>query len=168
MRTECTSKNRKHHKYKHMLRTTLLILLTSISFHYNAQLIAKVEMREDVEGICNKDEVYSLYGGFAGQIEPKCTLSKQQMEDILNEKLTFLKENPSFKSKGMVGVYINCEGRALQWDISVKTKSEELDRQILEIFKTFNEWTVGKLDGKAVDTRDLFSYEIKKGVLKIN
>ena len=91
-----------------------------------------------------------------------------KMEEFLYEKLQFMKDNLTYKSKGMVGVYINCEGKALEWDISVKTKSAELDQQILEIFKTFNEWTSGKLNGKEVDTRELFSYEIKKGILKIN
>lgn len=151
-----------------MIRTITLILFTTLALNSEAQLIARVEMKENIDGICNQNEVYSLYGGFDGQIEPKCSLSKQNMEDILNERLLFLKENPKFKSKGMVGVYINCEGRVLQWDVSVKTKSAELDKQILEIFQTFNDWTVGKLNGKGVDTRDLFSYEIKKGVLKIN
>lgn len=151
-----------------MIKTTTVALLTLLAFNSDAQLIVQVEMKEKIEGICNQEEVYSLYGGFEGQIEPKCSLSKKQMEEILNEKLQFLKDNLNYKSKGMVGVYINCEGKALEWDISVKTKSAELDQQILEIFKTFNEWTSGKLNGKEVDTRELFSYEIKKGILKIN
>ena len=51
---------------------------------------------------------------------------------------------------------------------TVKTKSKELDQQILKIFQTFKEWKAGTLDGKAVDSRQLFSYKIKKGQLIIN
>lgn len=151
-----------------MIKTATFILFTALVSNSQAQLIAKVEMKEKVEGICNQNEVYSLFAGFKGQVEPKCSVSKQEMEKILNEKLQFLKDNPKFKGKGMVGVYINCEGVCLEWDISVETKNAELDKQILEIFKTFTEWTAGSLDGKNVDTRDLFSYEIKKGVLTLN
>ena len=48
------------------------------------------------------------------------------------------------------------------------TKSEILDEQIVAIFKTLGPWTAGELDGKAVDTVLLFSFEIKKGVLELN
>lgn len=150
------------------MKTIALTLFTILAFRSEAQLLMQVQMDDSIEGICDHKEVYSLYGGFDQQIEPECSFTKEQMENILNDKLQFLKDNPKFKSKGMVGVFINCEGTAVQWDIAMKSKSAELDRQVLEIFQTFDEWTAGKLNGKAVDTRELFSYEIKKGVLKIN
>lgn len=151
-----------------MKKTFTILTLLLVGFTAKAQLIATVQMDETVEGICNQDEVYALYDGFDGQIEPKCSLSKKDMENLLNENLQFLKDNPKFKSKGMVGVYINCEGMPLQWDISVKTKKSDLDAEILKLFQTCEDWTPGTLDSKAVDTRELISYEIKKGVLKIN
>lgn len=144
------------------------LLITVLSVTGNTQILAQVRMKYSVEGICDQDEVYALYNGFEGQVAPKCTLSKAQMQKMLNEKLDFLRENPKFSSKGMVGVFINCEGKAVQWDIAVKTKSSELDQQILTVFESFSEWFAGKLDGKAVDARVLFSYEIKKGVIKLN
>ena len=147
--------------------TTLLILL-GFGFTSKAQLIATVQLKKPVEGICNQNEVYSLYNGFEGQIRPICSLSKEEMKIILNDKIQFLKENPKFKSKGMAGVFINCEGVVVEWHISNKTKSEILDKQILEVFKTFDEWTVGTLYDKPVDASELFSYSIKNGVLTID
>ncbi|WP_107037769.1 hypothetical protein [Brumimicrobium mesophilum] len=148
-------------------------LLLSLAFLFlgfvsSAQIIATVQMDEIVEGICNHDEVYGLFDGFDGQVEPKSLLSKVEMQTVFNENLQFLKENPKFKSSGMLGVYINCEGEPLEWSISVKTKSKELDQQILEIALTFKEWKAGTLNGDAVDTRELISYKIKKGKLTIN
>lgn len=150
------------------LKTATLLLFGLLAFRSQAQLLMQVQMDDSIEGICDNANVYALYDGFDQQIEPECSFTKEQMENILNDKLQFLKDNPKFKSKGMVGVFINCEGTAVQWDIAMKSKSAELDRQVLEIFQTFNEWTAGKLNGKTVDTRELFSYEIKKGVLKLN
>jgi hypothetical protein len=145
---------------------SLIIALTSLTT--NAQLVATVQMNEKIEGICNHDEVYSLYHGWTGQVEPKCSMSKKEMEVVLNEKLQLLKDNPKFKAKGMVGVYINCEGKAVKWKISNKSKNEEFDKQIIAIFETFDNWEAGTLDGKNVDTHELFSYQVKKGVLTIN
>lgn len=152
-------------KNKNMKKVRLTISLLIIAFASQAQIIARVEMNENVEGICNNKEVYALFSGFKGQVEPKCSLAKEEIQKLLNEKNTFLKANPKFKGKGMVGVYINCKGEALNWDISVKTKNDELDQQILDVFKTLQTWTSGKLDDKNVDSRELMSYKIKKGMI---
>ena len=138
-----------------------------IGMNCSAQLIATVQMKNKVEGICNHSAVYALFDGFEGQREPTCSMSEEQMQRVLNEKLQFLKDHPKFKSKGMISVYINCKGEPLEWRISVETKSNELDGQILEVFKSFNEWEAGTLDGKKVDSAELISYKIKKGVLTI-
>lgn len=141
----------------------ITILTSSIS---QAQLVAKVEMKEKVEGICDYDNVYGLYNGWDGQVEPKCSVSKEEMQTQLNQ-VQFLKDNPKFKGKGMVGVYINCKGEAIGWRISVTT-NKELDQQLLAVFQSFNNWTVGTFNGKNVDCSELISYRIKKGILTIN
>ncbi len=142
-----------------------ILLFTGITT--NAQMIAKVEMKQPVEGICDQNNVYGLFNGFKGQIEPTCSISKEAMQNILNEKLEFLKENPKFKSKGMVDVFINCEGKPLNWSISIASGNKDLDNKILDIFKTFGDWNAGKLNGKNVDSNEAISYKIKKGVLII-
>ena len=151
-----------------MKKTLLTISIVFLGLRGHAQLIATVEMKDSIEGICNNKEVYGLFDGFTGQVEPKCSLTKAEIQNLINEKVVFLKTNPKFKGKGMVGVYINCKGEALNWEISVKTKNEELDRQLLDIFKTLQNWTAGKLNGNSVDSRELISYTIKKGVIILN
>lgn len=151
-----------------MKKTLLLLILLITGLTTQAQFIATVQMDEEVEGICDHDKVYALFAGFDGQVPAKCSVSKNEMEQLLNEQLQFLKDNPKFRGKGMVGVYINCEGETLQWSVSVKTGNADLDKEILEIFQSFSQWEAGTLDGELVDTHELFSYEIKKGILKIN
>jgi hypothetical protein len=143
----------------------LCFLVSALSTR--AQFIATVEMKEPVEGICNNTKVYALFKGFQGQIPPKCSLTNEEIQKLLNE-VPFLKANPKFKGKGMAGVYINCKGEAIGWEIDNKSKSEELDKQLLEVFKTLTSWTQGKLNGMSVDARELISYTIKKGVLTLN
>jgi len=147
--------------------TTCLFLLI-FSFASTAQFVAKVQMKDSIEGICDHDNVYSLFDGFDGQVSAECSVSKNQMEKQLNEELTFLKEHPKFKGKGMIGFFINCEGEVVQCDIDNETGKPELDAEILRIFQTYTEWKHGTFNGKAVDTHELFSYEIKKGKIRLN
>lgn len=139
-----------------------------LSFKSSAQLIMVVEMKEPLEGICNNDKVYALYGGFDGQIPPKCPLTKEEIQVLLNEKVVFLKENPKFKGKGMATVFINCEGEALDWRIEGKITNKELNQQILEVFETLKTWTPGKFHGDYVDASEIISYQIKKGMIILN
>lgn len=145
----------------------VILPLVSILFSYcvQAQFIAKVQMKEKVEGICDLDNVYGLFDGFDGQVTPKCSVSEEEMQKQLNQ-IQFLQDNPKYKGKGMVAVYVNCKGEAIGWRISVETK-EELDQELLDVFKTFLDWSVGTLNGKKVDSNVLISYKIKKGKLTI-
>lgn len=64
----------------------------------------------------------------------------------------------------MVGIFINCKGEVVKCDIDNKTGNAELDKQILEVFNALPKtWRNGFLDGRAVDSTQLFSYTIKKG-----
>jgi hypothetical protein len=49
-----------------------------------------------------------------------------------------------------------------------KTKSPELDKQIEALFNSLTGWKAGTLNGKAVDSMLLFSFEIKKGQVVID
>jgi len=150
-----------------MNKTLLIICKIFFCLSGNSQIIAREVMTEKIEGICNDKEVYVIFGSLKGQIEPKCSLTTEEIQNLLNEKVMFLKANPKFKGKGMIGVYINCEGKPLKWEIDGKTKSDELDRQLLDIFKTLENWTAGKLNGNTVDARVLISYKIKNGTIVV-
>lgn len=146
-----------------MKRTSLITTFLFLGLTASAQLIVRVEMKEDIPGICNKNEVYALFPGFKGQEEATCPLSKPEILKRLNEEVAFLKLNPKFSGKGMIGLFINCEGEVVQCEMDNKTKSEELDKEIEAVFNSLGEWKSGKLDGKVVDSHVLFSFSIKKG-----
>ncbi|MBL7733602.1 MAG: hypothetical protein JNM88_20700, partial [Chitinophagaceae bacterium] len=56
----------------------------------------------------------------------------------------------------------------LRCETDNKTKSPELDKQVLAVFASLKTWKPGKLNGKDVDSVVLTSYDIKKGKLTIN
>ncbi len=148
---------------KKVIISAIILFSTSI---LSAQFIATVEMKENVEGICDHNRVFGLFNSFEGQKKAECSLNKLEIQKLLNEA-EYLKSHPKFKAKGMFGVYINCKGEPLEWKVSVKT-NKELDAQLLAIFMTLEDWTTGQLNGENVDSRNLISYKIKKGVLTIN
>ena len=146
------------------MKKTLLTLLTiAIYSTVSAQFIAKMEVKEPIEGICDEKEVYALFPMFDGQEEAVCPVSKEGILNRLNNEVSFLKENPKYKDKGMIGIIINCKGEVVQCKMDNKTKSKELDKQIEIVFSSLGEWKAGKLNGKEIDSSILFSFKIKKG-----
>lgn len=147
------------------MRTLLLALFVFVVSSSYAQLVSKVELKDSVEGICNQEAVYALFEGFQGQAEPVCSLDRGQMEVLLNNNITFLTNNPAFKGEGMIGVFINCEGEAILWEVARSSKSPELDNEVLEFFKTFAIWEAGTLNDAPVDAQVTFTFSVKKGEL---
>ncbi len=148
-----------------MKKAILLFAAGFLSLTASAQFVARMEVKEDIPGICDKKEVYVMFPGFDGQVQAECPLTDEQIIERLNE-IQFLKDNPKFKGEGMIGLIINCKGEVVKCEMDNKTKSEELDKQIEEVFNALGEWKNGTLNGKAVDTSRLFSFEIKNGKFK--
>jgi hypothetical protein len=147
-----------------MIKTSLITLLVSIFWHTaTGQFVAKMEVKEPIEGLCNDKEVYALFPSFKGQEEATCSLSKESILERLNAEVPFLKDNPKFKDEGMIGLIINCRGEIVKCKMDNKTKNAELDKQIETVFNSLGPWKAGKLDGKQVDTSRLFSFKIKGG-----
>lgn len=150
------------------MRTLLIVFALIISYTASAQFVAKMEIKEPIPGLCSKQDVYALIPGLKGQVPAECSLSKDQINDKLNAEIQFLKDNPDYSDKGMIGLIINCEGKLVQCKMDNKTKSPELDSQIEQVFNTLSEWTAGKLNKKNVDTSKLFSFTIDKGKIILN
>lgn len=150
-----------------MKSAPLIVFALIICYTASAQFVAKMEIKEPIPGLCKQD-VYALIPGLKGQVPAQCSLSKDQINDKLNAEIQFLKDNPDYNDKGMVGLIINCEGKLVQCKMDNKTKSPELDSQIEQVFNTLSEWTAGKLNKKNVDTSKLFSFTIEKGKITIN
>ena len=146
-----------------MKNLIIVITLLYTCLNVPAQFIAELQLEEPVEGICNMKHVYSLFPMFDGQDEAICPITKEQILTRLNTHVLFLKDNPKYKSKGMIGLLINCKGEVVQCEMDTKTKNKELDKQIEAVFNTLGKWKAGKLDGQSVDSSCLYSFKIKKG-----
>lgn len=127
-----------------------------------------LELKEPIPGVCNPSQIYSLSPLFGkGQVKAKYKLTEQEIEEKLNNDLQFLKDNPSYNDKGMMGIIINCKGELVQAKMDNKTQSSELDQQIEAIFNEFKKWQPGSLNGNPVDSSLLFSFTIKNGKLML-
>lgn len=147
---------------------SLLLCTCFITLHTSAQLVARMQVKDPIPGVCDNSNVYGLFSGFKGQEEPTCPLTKAQIAERLNKEVPFLAGDAKFKGEGMVGLIINCKGELVQCRMSNTTGNEELDRQIVAVFNSLGPWKVGRLQDQPVDASVLFSFKIKKGVLTLN
>jgi hypothetical protein len=147
------------------MKTTILILLTlTLWLPASAQFVVKMEVKEDIPGICEKDEVYALFPSFKGQEEAVCPISEDEILKRLNKEVTFCKDSSEYNDKGMIGLIINCKGEVVQCKMDNKTRNLELDRQIEAVFNNLGTWKAGKLNDNEVDSSRLFSFKIVNGV----
>ena len=147
-----------------MKRTLFIVLALIIGISASAQFVARMQVKGDIAGICDKKEVYVLMASFKGQIKAVCSVTNDSILKRLNSEVVFVKENPNYSDKGMVGVVINCKGEVVQCEMDNKTKKQELDKQIVTVFNSLGGWKAGKLNGHEVDSSRLFSFKINNGV----
>ena len=105
---------------------------------------------------------------FKGQEVAVAPINEKEIEKRLNSEVKFLAENPTYSDKGMIGLVVNCKGKLVQCKMDNKTKNQELDKQIENVFNSLVDWKAGKLNGKPVDTSNLFSFTIENGKLSLN
>jgi hypothetical protein len=145
------------------MKRTLAFILGALSFHLaSAQFVAKMQLKEPIEGLCSND-VYTMLPGFSGQQEPICPVSLEDITKKLSQQVTYFKDSSMYVDSGMVDIIINCKGEVVKCEIDNKTKSAQLDQQIVAVFKTLGNWTPGKLNKKNVDCAKLLSFKIKEG-----
>jgi hypothetical protein len=150
------------------MKSVIALLLFTMSLHITtAQMVAKVEIKEPIPGLCNYKEVYSLFPMFGDQKQAVCPVTNDEIQRRLDSALVFLKDHPTFKDKGMVSILINCKGEVIKCEMDNKTKDTTLDEQIVAVFKILGQWKAGLLNGKAVDSMRLYSFDIKNGKLKL-
>ena len=151
-----------------MKKINLVILFTLIITSVFSQFVARAEIKEKVEGICDSKNVYALLEMLKGQKQAICSVKEPAIEKMLNDSVQFIKDNPDYNDKGMVSIIINCKGVVVQCKIDNKTKSAVLDEQVVNVFKTLTSWKAGKLNGDNVDSIKLWSFEITNGKIKLN
>jgi len=150
------------------MRTIIILAFAVLKLSaLSAQLVAKVEVKEPIQGLCNTKEVYSPLPGLNGQKQAVCTVPDEEIAKRLSSVI-YLRDNPTFKDKGMVGLWINCKGEMVKCEMDNRTKDTVLDGQIVAVFSALGKWEAGSIDGKPVDTYRLFSFDIKKGKITLH
>lgn len=133
-----------------------------------ADLLATLQLDEPIDGVCDNERVIAIlpFPG-NGQVEAVAPISDEEIEAKLNSSVQFLKDNPEYNDKGMVGLIVNCEGEMVRCQIDNKTQSPELDEQIVAVFAQMKSWEAGTVHGQKVDTSVLYSFTIENGVIKL-
>lgn len=148
-----------------------LIIISSCSTSKNSSMnnmVARMEVKEPIEGVCDNSNVIAIlpFPG-NGQIKAQAPKTDEEITAELNSKVSFLKDKPNYEDKGMVNLIINCKGEMVKCEIDNKTKSPELDSQIVAVFAELKVWTAGKVNGKSVDTVVLYCFTIKGGKITV-
>jgi len=147
---------------------TLSVVFLVLSAAASAQFVAKMEIKEPIDGLCHANDVYAIFPMFEGQSEAVCPVSINELLSRLNKDVQFVKDNPRHNDKGMIGLVVNCKGDVVKVKMDRKTKDPELDRQIEAVFASLGGWKPGKINGNEVDTSKLFSFRIKKGTFSFD
>ena len=150
-----------------MKKIGLVLLFSQICLLSYSQFVARAQIKENIEGICDIKNVYALLGMLKDQKEAICSLKDSEIEEKLNKEVQFVKDSTNYDDKGMVSIIINCKGEVVQCKIDNKTKSPILDEQVVNVFKTLTSWKAGKLNGDKVDSIRLWSFEITKGKITL-
>lgn len=116
------------------------------------------------ENVCEPNTVYFLMSNKARPIE-----SIDTIEVRLNSVVKYAKENPNFEAKSSIQLAINCKGEiGGGFHVVTKSGNEELDKELIEFFKTIKDWTAGKKNKrKTVDSWYMWRLEIKNGEIDI-
>jgi hypothetical protein len=151
-----------------MKKIGLVILMATFGLTLSAQFVAKMEVKEDIPGLCNKNEVYALLPSFKGQKVAVCPVTEEDILKRLNTEVKFVKDNSSYQDKGMIGLIINCKGEVVKCKMDNNTGNIDLDKQIEAVFNSLGSWKAGKLNKKEVDSSRLFSFKIENSTFTFN
>ncbi len=149
-----------------------VLLLSSCGSSNNSSftnMVAIMEVKEPIEGVCNNDYVIAILP-FPGsnQVEAKAPRTNEEITKELNSRVEFLKGKADYEDKGSVNLIVNCKGEMVRCEIGNESQSPELDKQIVAIFNEMKLWKAGTLNGKSVDTAVIYSFIISKGLISIN
>lgn len=133
-----------------------------------SNLIGRMQVDEPIEGVCDNANVIMIMS-FLNKAQVKAKAPKTDAELVLqlNSQVTFLKDKPDYEDKGIINLIVNCKGELVRCQIDNKTKSQELDSQIVAVFAEMKKWTAGKVNNVSVDTVVLVSFSIKNGKITI-
>ncbi len=140
-----------------------LIFFLSMSCYSYGQMIMSAE-GVITDNVCKPNNVYFLMERKASPVE-----SIEVIQKRLNGTISFAKNNPSFEGKPAIQFAVNCKGEiGGGFHIVTKSGNDELDKELMEFFKTIKEWNAGKINKKkTVDSWYMWRLEIKDGSIII-
>ncbi len=149
-----------------------MVIISSCATTNNSSvknMVARMEVKEPIKGVCDNANVIAIlpFPG-NGQVKAKAPKTDEEITLQLNSQVSFLKDKSDYEDKGMVNLIINCKGELVRCTISNKTKSPELDSQIVAVFAEMKKWTAGKINNINVDTVVLYSFTIKNGKIIVS
>ncbi len=151
-----------------LLGSSLLLQSCSSKKGSAKGMVARMEVKEPIEGVCDNNNVLVLMSFMdAKQIEAKSPVSQEKVAEKIQATSVFLKNNPDFNGKGVVSCIINCNGELVQVSMSNASESTELDEEVMAVFREQKQWTPGTYYGTPVDNVQLISFEVENGVISI-
>ena len=107
---------------------------------------------KQTESICKKNPVVYVIQPTAnnGHVKAKAPKIDDTIAKQLKRKVDFLKDKENFEDKGTVELVINCKGRLVECTMSNKTQDEDLDAQILAVFKQLKIWEAATMRARGV------------------
>jgi hypothetical protein len=151
-----------------MKKKLLSALLLFFALPSPAQFVAILIVEHEFTGACNIDAIYAIFGNSASQSPAVCPLSREEILNRLNTEITFPGEPKNYSDDGVVAVIINCKGELVSCYMDRKTENPQVDEQILAVFNTLVSWKVAILNGKPVDSTQLFNFTIRKGIFSFS
>ena len=145
---------------KHLLVNLFLLMISISSF---GQMIMSAEGVKP-DNACNPDNIYFLMERRARPVE-----SIDSIEIKLNKTINFAKENPDFTGSCAIQFVVNCNGQVGGgFHVVTKSGNTKLDSDLMEFFKTIENWKAGKKNKKkTVDSWYMWRMEIKDGLIDI-
>ena len=149
---------------KCIIQVLFFLLVSCYSY---GQMIMSAE-GVTADNVCKPNNIYFLTGldksVRASPVEAIETIQKR-----LNETISFTKNNSSFEGKPAIQFAVNCKGEiGGGFHIVTKSGNDELDKELMEFFKTVKKWNAGKISKKkTVDSWYMWRLEIKDGNITI-
>ncbi|MCU0422158.1 MAG: hypothetical protein MUC81_05040 [Bacteroidia bacterium] len=162
-------------KSKHVIRITLLTLVVLVMIACSSSkkggmknMVARMQVKSPIDGVCDNNNVIVILP-IPGNAQQKALppITFQELANLLNEKLSFLKDNPTYTAKGYINVIINCKGEMVQCLANSKDLDEKLNKELETLIGEFKQWKPATVQNKIVDSMQLISIEVNQGRLAI-
>lgn len=130
-------------------------------------MVAVMEVKEPIEGLCNQNEVYALMSFFdKGQIKSEMQISEPDFLNLVETNLRQLVDQTT-NYETTANVIVNCKGKLVQAKPSKPGDMPNLDEAFAETVSKIEKWSIGTLNGQPVDNSLFVSIKIEEGVIAI-